>query len=59
MLTEKELNAVKGLLHYLNNNVTEDIRLDDAKLIDANGEDVAIVGWDAGVAEYVLKGIGK
>lgn len=54
MLTESELNEVKGLLHYLNNSMTQ-LKPDDVKLIDANGEHAATVGMAPHAEGYVLK----
>lgn len=45
-LTEKELNCVKGLVHYLNESMSvgdsDEIAI-EARLIDANGEHVGTV----------------
>lgn len=56
MLTESELNQVKGLLHYLNA-MSGEIKADDIKMIDSNGEEAAVLGYDVDADEFVLKSV--
>jgi hypothetical protein len=54
-ITESELNALKGLLHYLNTNMSptdSEIGL-NITVIDSNGEKLATVGYDE--PGYVLR----
>lgn len=53
-ISEAELNVVKGLLHYLNENVApiEGVAF-EGRLIDTNGESLGEVHWKPG-AGYVL-----
>lgn len=56
MLTQSELNQVKGLLFYLNA-MSGEIKPDDIKLIDSNGEEAAVLGFDGQAGEFVLKSV--
>ena len=46
-VSEQDLNQIKGLLHYLNQNLQPIDGLGaDVTLIDANGEPAAIITWE-------------
>lgn len=54
-LTEQDLNAVKGLLHYLNDQMASDPSLvPDITLIDSNGEKAGSITFNADEDGYVL-----
>lgn len=54
-LTEQDLNAVKGLLHYLNSQMAADPSLiPDITLIDSNGDKAGSISFSADVSGYVL-----
>jgi hypothetical protein len=56
MINEKELNAIKGLLHYLNTTLAVERSANlsfDVKVIDTNGETVARIE-NYGGDEYQL-----
>jgi hypothetical protein len=58
MITECELHKIKGLIHYLNENLAGDgPYTDDIDLICDDGESHATIGYDAGVPGYVLKSV--
>jgi hypothetical protein len=58
MITENELNKIKGLIHYLNENLAGDgPYADDIDLICDDGEAHATIAYDAGVSGYVLKSV--
>jgi hypothetical protein len=54
-VNEQELNSIKGLLHYLNNNFTPDGGQvsADVNVIDSNGESVGRIEWVQGIG-YAL-----
>lgn len=57
MVTERELNAIKGLLHYLNENVappTEAGLSVEVKLIDSNGDSLGVIDWSSSTEAYCL-----
>jgi hypothetical protein len=58
-LSEGELNAIKGLMHYLNTNMTPTDTVGvDVQFTDSNGESLGMVTWEPGVGQngsFVLK----
>lgn len=58
-LSEGDLNAVKGLMHYLNTNMMPAVAVGiDVTMTDSNGESLGTIAWDSdfgGDGEYVLK----
>jgi hypothetical protein len=47
-LTEQDLNAIKGLLYYLNHNMSSADLAADVSLIDSNGETVGRIEMQDG-----------
>jgi hypothetical protein len=54
MLTVPEINEIQGLLKYLEQNLHH-LKPDDITLIDSNGEQAAVVGYDGDGGSYVIK----
>lgn len=56
-ISEQELNSIKGLLHYLNENMPPSEGLGvDANVHDANGESLGLITYNNEPgAGYVLK----
>lgn len=56
-ISETELNSVKGLLHYLNENLRPTEGMDvEAKLTDSNGESLGTIAYEGEPgAGYVLR----
>ena len=53
-ITEWELNAVKGLLHYLNKNTPDELSV-EVVLIDCNGEPIGKLTQEGSDGKYVLE----
>lgn len=54
MITENELNVIKGLMHYLNANVLPPASVLDAEisLSDSNGEPLGRLAFDTSATMY-------
>lgn len=52
-LTEADLGRVKGLIHYLNENVTGELRTDVA-FTDSNGEHAGDLRYNVDLGAYVF-----
>lgn len=55
-LNEQDLNAVKGLIHYLNENLQADTTglTAEVSLIDSNGEAAGVIKESSGPGGYAL-----
>jgi hypothetical protein len=55
-ITEDDLNAVKGLIHYLSQNIhptNNDLSV-EVVIVDSNGEQLGRVEYNADVSRYVF-----